>query len=72
MKKFLLQKMLDSKLKGVPEDQKEKIFKLFEENPELMMKLASSVQGKISSGADQFSAVKAVLEEHKDELEGIL
>jgi len=71
-KKFLMKKMLDKQLKDVPADQKEKIVKVVTENPELFQKIATEVQEKMKGGADQMSAVTAVLKTHESELKEIL
>lgn len=67
-KDFLLRKMLKSQLKGVPEDQQEKMITMIKENPQLFQKIATEVQTRIKSGKDQMTAVKEVLEIYKDEL----
>lgn len=64
--------MLDKQLKDVPADQKEKIVKVVTENPELFQKIATEVQEKMKGGADQMSAVTAVLKTHESELKEIL
>ncbi len=60
--------MLESQLKNVPAEQKEKIMKAISENPEFFTKLAEDVKKEMDSGKDQMAAVMAVLPRYQDEL----
>lgn len=71
-KDFIMKKLLEKQLKGVPEDQKEKIMKLITENPELFQKIAMEAQAKMKQGKSQTDAMMEVAREHQDELKGIL
>lgn len=67
-KEFFIKKMLESQLKNVPQEQKEKILKAVSENPEFFTKLAEDVKKEMDSGKGQMEAVMAVLPKYKDEL----
>ena len=69
---MLMRKMLKSQMKGVPEAEQEKIFKIIEENPELFQKIATEVQEKIKGGKDQMSATMEVMGKYQSELKNIL
>jgi len=60
--------MLESQLKNVPQEQKEKIMKAISENPEFFAKLAEDVKKEMDSGKNQMAAVMAVLPKYQDEL----
>jgi len=72
MKNFLMKQVLKSKLKDLPKDQQEKILRALEENPELFQKIALEIQEKMKNGKDQMSAVMEVIQDHQEELKGIL
>jgi len=72
LKNFLLKKVLETKLKDVPQAQKEKILKLFEENPELLQKIAKEMQEKVKGGKDQMAVAQELMQKYGDELKGIL
>ncbi len=68
LKEFLMRKMLAQKLKGVPQEEQDKILKMVENNPELFQKIALEVQEKIKDGMDQMSATMAVMKSHEGEI----
>jgi len=67
-----MKQVLKSKLKDLPKDQQEKILRALEENPELFQKIALEIQEKMKNGKDQMSAVMEVIQDHQEELKGIL
>ncbi len=71
-KDLLLKKMLKSQLKGVPEDQQEKIIQAVEKNPKLFSDIAAEVQEKIKGGMDQQSATMQVMMSHRAELQELM
>lgn len=72
IKDMFLKQMLKSKMKDLPADQQEKIFKALEENPDFFANLANEIQTEIKSGKDQMSAMMEVVGRHQKELERIL
>lgn len=56
-------------LKQVPEDQRQIVEKMMEENPDLLMTIAKEVQEEVQKGTDQMQAFMAVAQRHKDELQ---
>ncbi|MDD4989256.1 MAG: hypothetical protein PHV42_02420 [Candidatus Pacebacteria bacterium] len=72
LKEFLMKKMLQSKLKDVPQAEQDKILKMIEKNPELFQKIALEVQEKIKEGKDQMSATMEVMKAHEAELKATM
>ncbi len=64
-KNFLMRKMLASQLKGVPQDQQEKIFGMIEKNPDFFKNIAEKIQQKISGGKSQMDATMEVMRENE-------
>ena len=58
--------MLDRQLASIPVEQREKIMKILEENPEQLMQLAQEVQQEMTAGKSQQAAMLAVAQKHKD------
>jgi hypothetical protein len=69
IKDFLLRKMVKNQLKGIPEDQQNKILDAVEKNPKLFSDIAAEVQEKIKGGMDQQSAAMQVMMAHQKELQ---
>ena len=66
---MLLKKMLKNQLKGIPEDQQNKIIEAVEKNPKLFADIAEEVQVKVKGGMDQQSATMQVMMAHQKELQ---
>lgn len=63
-----MKKIIASKLKDVPEEQRDMIMKLVENNPELFQKIALEAQEKIKGGMEQMAAMQQVLMKYQNEL----
>ncbi|NQV88372.1 MAG: hypothetical protein HQ402_02365 [Parcubacteria group bacterium] len=72
IKDFLLEKMIRSKMKDVPQAEQDKMISLVSQNPELFKKIAMEVQEKMKSGKDQMTASMEVMQNHKEELSKIV
>ena len=72
LKNLLMRKMLQSKMKGVPQDQQEKIFAMVEKNPDFFQKIAVEVQEKMKQGKDQMAATMEVIQKYQDDLKGMM
>lgn len=72
LKNFVMKKMLKSQMKGVPEDQQDKILAMMEKNPELFQKIAMEVQEEMKHGKDQMTASIHVMQKYQDELKKIM
>lgn len=67
-----MKKLLQSKMKDVPQADQEKIFALLEKNPALFQQIATEAQVKIKSGMNQQDAMMAVMKAHESELKEIM
>lgn len=72
LKKFLMKKAVAAQAKNLPKNQQEKLEKLVEENPDLMIRIAKEVQTKVKAGESQQAAMMKVFKEHQDELRRVL
>ena len=69
IKNFLMRKMMESKMKGIPQDQQEKMIAMIEKNPELFQKIALEMQEEMKKGKSEMDAAMAVMPKYKDELQ---
>lgn len=72
IKNFLVRKLIESKMKDVPADQREMIIGLVEKNPELFQTIAKEVEMEMKSGKDQMAATMAVMQRHQTELQALM
>ena len=69
---FLVRRLLESQLKGVPEEQKKMLIGLLEKNPDFFTKLASEIKIEVDKGVDKQSAAMKVMKLHEAELKNLL
>jgi hypothetical protein len=69
---FLMKKMLQQQLKGLPQDQQDKIIGAFEKNPDLFKKIAKEVKEETKKGKDQQTASMLVMMKYKRELQELM
>ena len=69
---FFMKQMLEKQLAALPAEQKEKVMKAFEENPEFFKNLLADISARLKNGEAQQSAVMNVMTAHKAELARIL
>lgn len=72
IKDFFLQKMLESKLKGVPKDQQEKILMMLQKDPALFQKIGTEIEAETKAGKDQMAAAMQVMQKYKDQIQGLM
>lgn len=65
---FLMRKMIESKMKDVPKEQREMIMDMIEKNPDFFQKIAIEIQEKIKGGQDQMAATMAVMQKYQEDL----
>ena len=70
-KDFIMRKMLQTQLKGVPVAEQEKIIALIQKNPTFFQQLAEEIQEKVKGGMGQMQAAKEVVLRHQEELNNI-
>lgn len=68
MLKFLSQKVLDWKLRGVPEAQRETIKAVMQQNPKLFEAIAKEIDAKKKAGIDEKAAALQVFFAKKQEI----
>ena len=64
-----MRKMMESKMKGIPQDQQEKMILMIEKNPELFQKIAIEMQEEMKKGKSEMDAAMAVMPKYKHELQ---
>lgn len=72
MLNFLKDKIIQSKLKDLPPEQRDMITRLMNENPELLKKISDEIKAKKKSGLDEQTAMMQVMFAHKDELQRLM
>ncbi len=60
---------MESKMKGIPQDQQEKMILMIEKNPELFQKIAIEMQEEMKKGKSEMDAAMAVMPKYKHELQ---
>ncbi len=69
IKDFLVKKVAERQLKDMPQQQRDMIMKLLENNPDLFMKMSKEVEHKIKKeGKDQMLAMMEVGKKYQKEL----
>jgi hypothetical protein len=71
LQNFLLRKLIESKMKDVPAEQREMIIAMVEKNPALFEQIAGEIKHKVDSGMDQMVATMEVMKLHEEELRSI-
>lgn len=63
-----MRKMIESKMKDVPKEQREMIMNMIEKNPDFFQKIAVEIQQEIGKGKDQMAATMEVMQKYQNEL----
>lgn len=71
-KDFLTKQLLKRQLKGVPEEQQQKIIALVEKDPEFFKAIGDKIQDEIKKGKGQMEATMSVMKEHREKLAVLL
>ncbi len=71
-KNVMMKQMLKSQMKGLPEDQQEKIIGAIEKNPEFFENIAKKIEQKMKEGKDKMSASMEVMRENQNELRKLM
>jgi cell division septum initiation protein DivIVA len=72
LKSMLMKKMLKSQMKGVPEQEVDRILEIVEKNPELFQKIGLEIQEKVKGGKDQMAASMEVMQKYQNELKNLM
>ncbi|MFA6797519.1 MAG: hypothetical protein WCR40_02340 [Candidatus Paceibacterota bacterium] len=71
-KNIMMKQVLKSQLKGLPQDQQDKIISAIEKNPEFFDNIAKKIEQKMKEGKDKMSASMEVMRENQDELRKLM
>jgi hypothetical protein len=72
LKEFLMKQAINSQLKNVPEEQKQMILKLVENNPDFFISLAKEIEEGVKAGRDQMAVAMEVMKKHSEEIKKIV
>ncbi len=70
-KEFFVRKLIESKMKDVPKEQRDMVISMIEKNPEFFQKLAEEIQVEIEKGGDQMTATMNVMKRHEESLRSL-
>ena len=69
MKNYAMKKLLERQMKDVPEEQKQMIMEMVENNPELFEKIAKEMQAEMNqNGNNQMAAAQKILPKYQMEI----
>ena len=70
---FFIRQIMKSKLKDVPEEQREQIMTLVTKNPDLFKKIGEEIDRRVKKGGEpQMKATMEVMKKYKQELSKIM
>lgn len=73
VKDYLIKKVVESKLKDVPEAQREQILALVTKNPELFKKIGEEIDRRVKGGGEpQMKATMEVMKKYKAEISKLM
>lgn len=72
LKNFILKKLIQSKMKGLPKDQQDMILGLVTEHPELFQKIGEEIKTKTKNGMNEQMAMMQVMRQYQGELQKIM
>lgn len=72
VKDFLIKKMVQAKLKHLPQDQQDMIIALVSENPEFFKKIQSEIEAKKKQGQNEQMAMMQVMRTHQAEIQKMM
>lgn len=71
-KEFLMKKLLQSKLKDLPQKEQDRILTLVTKNPKLFEEIAMKIKKKTDAGADQMMATMTVMKEYQGQIQKLM
>ena len=71
-KNMMMKQMIKSQMKGVPQEQQDKILSAIEKNPQFFEDIAKKIEQKQKEGKDQMAAAMEVMRENQDELRKLM
>ncbi len=71
-KEFLMKKLIQSKLKNLPQKEQDLILTLVTKNPKLFEEIAMKIKKKTDAGADQMMATMTVMKEYQPQIQKLM
>lgn len=71
-KDFITKQLVKKQLKGVPEEQQQKIMNLIEKDPDFFKAIGEKIQEEMKNGKGQMEATMIVMKEHREKLSKLL
>jgi uncharacterized Fe-S cluster-containing radical SAM superfamily protein len=72
LKNFLIKNFIKSKLKGVPDQEIDRIIEMVEKNPDFFKEMGEKLQQMTANGMSQEQAVQKIFAENRDKLQNII
>lgn len=72
IKNFFLKQALKSKMKDVPEAQRDMMLALMEKNPEFFKKIGDEVKQRTKAGESEMAATMVVMRKHQAEFQRLM
>lgn len=72
IKNFLVNKLVDAKLKHLPQEQRDMIKALVSENPEFFKKIQAQIETKKKQGVAEQAAMMQVMRENQAEIQKLM
>ena len=72
IKDFLLKQVVERQLKGLPENEIDRIVDIVGKNPEIFKKIGDEIKAKVKSGRSEQAAALEVMRAHQAELQKIM
>lgn len=69
---FILKQVAKSKLKDVPEGQRDMLLGMLEKNPEIFKKIGEEIERRKKGGENEMKATMEVMRKYKDELGALM
>lgn len=67
-----MKQMISKQLSALPKEQKDKVLKAFDDNPDFFKKMIEDISKRLKNGESQQSAMMAVISSNRAELERIM
>ena len=71
-KNMMMKQMIKSQMKGVPQEQQDKILAAVEKNPQFFEDIAKKIEQKQKEGKGQMEASMEVMRENQDQLRKLM
>ena len=72
IKQAAMKQAMKSQLKGVPDDQKEKLLAAFDKDPQFFENIAKEIDARVKQGKGKMEASMQVMRENQDKLRKLM